>query len=123
MAQEDNVNTPLIAVIGVISTALIFVVIAGLRVFYASMVEAETLRKAPPVTYPALADYRDRERETLNGYRWIDSTKGVASIPIDRAIDLVVRENASDRSNQQPAEATATTPASQPQPQEETDDR
>jgi hypothetical protein len=38
-------------------------------------------------------DQRDRQREALEHYRWIDRTRGTARIPIERAIDLTVEQS------------------------------
>ena len=40
-----------------------------------------------------LAAERRREQAQLNGYAWVDRDKGVARIPIDRAIDLLARSS------------------------------
>jgi hypothetical protein len=34
-------------------------------------------------------DLRERERDELSHYRWVDRDAGVAAIPIERAMDLV----------------------------------
>jgi len=41
-------------------------------------------------TSPAkeLADLRDREAAVLSGYAWVDKSKGIAEVPIDRAIEI-----------------------------------
>jgi hypothetical protein len=35
---------------------------------------------------------RQRQREELTRYRWVDRDAGLAAIPIERAMDLVARE-------------------------------
>jgi hypothetical protein len=43
-----------------------------------------------PILGPARGlDLRDREREELSRYRWVDRDAGLAAIPIERAMDLV----------------------------------
>ncbi len=39
-----------------------------------------------------LAAYRHHEAALLNNYGWIDATRGVVRLPIDRAIDLTAAE-------------------------------
>ena len=39
-----------------------------------------------------LSRFRAREDAELNGYAWINRTTGVARIPIDRAMDLVLQQ-------------------------------
>ena len=92
MAHEDEVNTPMVAVVGVFAVVLLLVIVVGLQVLYATMTQAELARKDSPIASPALADYVSQQRERLDGYRWVDQTKGVVAIPIDKAMDLVVRE-------------------------------
>ena len=37
-------------------------------------------------------DLRDEQREQLSHYAWVNRDAGIAAIPIERAIDLVVEE-------------------------------
>ena len=37
-----------------------------------------------------MIEFRREELQKLNGYGWVDQSKGVAKIPVDRAIDIVV---------------------------------
>jgi hypothetical protein len=37
-------------------------------------------------------DLRDKQREELTHYAWVNRDAGIAAIPIERAIDLVVEE-------------------------------
>ena len=39
-----------------------------------------------------LAKFRKKEDATLNSYRWLNRTEGIVSIPIQRAMDLVVQQ-------------------------------
>jgi len=43
---------------------------------------------------PSLAEHRGLEADTLNNYKVIDPGAGKVRLPIDRAMDLVVAENA-----------------------------
>jgi hypothetical protein len=42
-------------------------------------------------------DLRDRQRDELARARWLDRDAGVATIPIDRAMDLIERAEAAPR--------------------------
>lgn len=53
------------------------------------------LQLAPDVDLQA---FRAREDAELNSYGWIDRTKGVVRIPIERAMDLVVQRGLPARS-------------------------
>jgi hypothetical protein len=39
---------------------------------------------------------RDRQRRSLEEYRWVDRDRGIAQIPIERAMQIVVDEAAKD---------------------------
>lgn len=85
------------------------VAVAGVVVFFATLVAANLLLQTsemeprpsvppPPsgtvmrtliaITKPGL-DLRDQERASLAVYAWVDRDAGIASIPIERAMDLV----------------------------------
>ena len=54
--------------------------------------------KATPATRRAhLAELRDKQTSQANSYGWVDRKAGVVRLPIDRAMELVVREYGSPR--------------------------
>jgi hypothetical protein len=57
-----------------------------------------------------LKKLREETEKTLNSYGWVDKNKGIARIPIDRAMELTIAELA----QQKPAAAG---PIATPQPQ------
>ena len=66
-----------------------------------------------------LNDARSAAARELNSYAWVDKGKGVARIPIDRAVQLTVRELASKKptaANPIATPAEAATPAASPAP-------
>src|SRR5437016_10412816 len=59
-----------------------------------------------------LNDTRNAATGELNSYSWVDKRKGIARIPIDRAIELTLRDLASKKpAPANPIEAPAPTPA------------
>ena len=59
-----------------------------------------------------LNDARNAATQELNSYAWVDKGKGIARIPIDRAVELTVRDLASKKPTPaNPIEAPAQTPA------------
>jgi hypothetical protein len=46
--------------------------------------------QAPIADSPAPAEVRARQRSALSQYQWVDRDAGLASIPIERAMDLLV---------------------------------
>jgi len=51
-----------------------------------------------------LGNFRAAEQHTINGYGWVDQKNGVVHIPIDQAMDLLVKRGVPVR--QQAAQAT-----------------
>jgi len=66
-----------------------------------------------------LNDARNAATRELNSYAWVDKGKGVARIPIDRAMELTLRDLASKKpapANPIATPAEAPTPAASPAP-------
>lgn len=51
-----------------------------------------------------LRDVRERENAHLDGYAWIDRSRGVVSIPIERAMELIAHGEHSPTSQEAPHE-------------------
>ena len=60
-----------------------------------------------------LADLNSENQKILTQYRWVDKSKGVVGIPIDRAMELVLVELQSNK----PHSAGPVTPPAPPQAQ------
>jgi hypothetical protein len=59
-----------------------------------------------------LADLNSENQKILTQYRWVDKTKGVVGIPIDRAMDLVLVQLQSNKPHPAgPAILSAPSPA------------
>lgn len=50
--------------------------------------------KTPVERKALLAEHRGKEQSESTTYGWIDEKAGIARLPIDRAMELVVREHA-----------------------------
>ena len=48
--------------------------------------------KSPDQRKAALAELRAHEIKTATGYGWVDQAKGVVQLPIDRAVELTLRD-------------------------------
>ncbi|HLC13612.1 MAG TPA: hypothetical protein VJK31_10175, partial [Chthoniobacterales bacterium] len=60
-----------------------------------------------------LNDARNAATQELNSYAWVDKGKGIARIPIDRAMELTLRDLASKKpAPANPIETPAQAPAS-----------
>lgn len=61
---------------------------------HASTVEKVEGVKTPAERKALLTEHRSKEQVDLTTYGWIDQTAGTVRLPIDRAIELTVREQA-----------------------------
>lgn len=51
-------------------------------------------QERPPWPEDQLERLREYERDALEDYGWVDRTKGVVKIPIDKAMELIVERSA-----------------------------
>jgi len=94
--RYDDPNVPASAVVGIISAILLFAIIVALQALFYSFEEHELQRKIYGQPYEALQQLDADQMEQLNSYGWISEPDGVAHIPIERAMEITVRELARD---------------------------
>jgi hypothetical protein len=103
--EEDRLSRPVVVGAGV--GVLVFIVVC--TVVALRLTRAFATGAPPPAPLPARAeigwveqtpiretqrglDTVDEQRRSLQHWGWVDRSRGVARIPIDRAIDLVVAD-------------------------------
>lgn len=91
--RYDDPNTPMSAVVAVISAVLLVVVILLLEALYFHMVAGEDRRKVVATGTEAAATLRADQDRLLASYGWVDRAAGVVRIPVDRAAELVIAAN------------------------------
>ena len=92
MTTRDDVNTPVIAMVGLISALLFFASIILLEVMFYHMEAQQRFEKDVSQPFPELTALVQRQQAKLADYRWVDEKKGIVAIPIDRAMELVVAD-------------------------------
>jgi hypothetical protein len=85
-------NPQTTALIGIIAAISLFVVVVLLQALFYRVERGEARRKVEAVVPEQLTRLRAAQLDQLNSYRWVDQAAGVAAIPIDQAIRLVVQE-------------------------------
>lgn len=100
--ESDPKSAPTFLAAGV-GTIVLVIVVLLLEALYHRTAEAELYRKVIAEQPQELRSVHARQLEQLQGYRWIDQTNGIAAIPIDRAIELVVEEAQSARADESAA--------------------
>ncbi len=94
MKEGGDPNTPMTVVVGLVGAILVFVAIVFLQALFHRAEEAELARKVTGAPAAEAEGLRAEQTARLNGYRVVDPGKGIVAIPIDRAMELVVRESA-----------------------------
>jgi hypothetical protein len=87
--QKSRTSIPMI-VTGLVMT-LLFVGLAGFLVLQRASIPTVDEQTAQ-VRLKNLADLNAENQRILTQYHWVDKSKGVVGIPINRAMDLVLAE-------------------------------
>ena len=82
-------STVIVAVIGAL---IVFVLIVALQAYFYNAEETEREGKVYAEVPQELAGLRAQQVEQLNSYHWVDQSKGTVAIPIERALELTVRD-------------------------------
>jgi hypothetical protein len=90
--EERDPKSSTTLIVGAVGVILLAVVIILLQVLFYRTTEAERWRKVVSQQPEELRQVQAEQLDQLNSYRWIDEQNGVVAIPIDRAMELVVRE-------------------------------
>ena len=100
MASHEDVNTPLLALIGLLGSILVFAVIVLLTILYCAAGRTPRVRQNVGQPYAELDNLLASQRAKLVEYRWLDQKSKSVAIPIDRAMQLVVAGFSSQREGQ-----------------------
>jgi hypothetical protein len=92
MVERDEVNAQRIAVIGILGALVAFAIMVGVLVVYYDAMAAQFRDKELTEPNRELESLRAEQREKLGQCAWVDRPKQVVAIPIDRAMDVVVRD-------------------------------
>ena len=97
MAEQENLNIPMIATVGVVSVVLTAATVIAVQALYFNYAADEIERKV--VAAPtADADSKLAEQiAKLSRYSWANREKQIVTIPIERAMRLVVQEKRPQR--------------------------
>jgi hypothetical protein len=113
MAEHQQKPKSLVPMI--ITGLVVILLFGGLALFLIaqgqSIPDAEQVRAEERMKN--LADLNAANQKVLTEYHWVDKSKGIVGIPIDRAMDLVLSELQSNK----PHPAGPVNPPAAPQPQ------
>ncbi len=91
-SEQDRPKTLIVVVALIVGVVTLIVIGAGLKEYYEFAIRDEiTKEELAPVDARRLALTKLEQRH-LTEYEWVDQTKGVVRIPIDRAMMLTIRD-------------------------------
>ncbi len=92
--EKRDVNTRVIVLVSIISIVFVAVVLVILNDYYTFSKEKALYERVYNVESNQLREIRAAEQQKLNNYEVLDAEKGVYRIPLERAMELYVQENA-----------------------------
>ncbi len=92
MAKYDDIDTKMVATVGVVSVLIVVGSILAIQVLYNNFDRAEAERKVIAVESADVRNLLAEQEARLNRAGWIDRQQGLIAIPIERAMELVVEE-------------------------------
>jgi len=96
MATNDDLNTPVIAIVGLIGALIVFAIIVLLMVVFHQVDVREQYAKDLSQPYAQMSKLAADQQGRLAAYGWVDEKKKIAHIPVQRAMDLVAAELSRD---------------------------
>lgn len=88
---------PAIAVVLLIFVAVLVAVYFGVDYYFTYIKEKEVYEKVLAPTSEILRNVRNRENWNLNTWQYLDRNKTVVRIPIDRAMELTLKDYAANQ--------------------------
>jgi hypothetical protein len=90
--EEQEPNTPLTALVGLVFAILLFVLVVVLQAYFYRANDEENVRKVVAQVPEELSQLKSQQEEKLHSYKILDPNKGVIAIPIDLAMKILVRD-------------------------------
>ena len=90
--KYDDIDNQSVIVTGVVGAVLVFVIVLGLQAAYYHFEAKELERKVVQPQPEQLRQLTNEQLGQLLSYRWVDQKKKMVAIPIDRAMELEIRD-------------------------------
>lgn len=87
----------MIAIFAGATVVLLAVVILAIQAYFDRVYQQQVYEKVLEPPSEQLRDLHAREDSELYSYKYIDRTKGLVRLPIERAMELLAKEAAEDR--------------------------
>lgn len=100
MERHNDLNTLKIAAVGLLGALITLAVVLALQVLYYSAANEQFERKVIQAPTTQSDHWLTEQAAKLTTYGWIDRQKNKVMIPIDRAMELVVKEVSASQSEE-----------------------
>lgn len=90
--RHDDPRASGTLVAAAVGSLAVLVIVVALQALFYNTQESERTRKVTAVVPEELTRLRATQLEQLNQYRWVDAGHGVVTVPIERAMELTVRD-------------------------------
>ena len=100
MERHNDLNALKIAVVGFLAALVTFTIILALQVLYYSAANEQMERKVIQAPTTQSDTLLAEQAVKLTRYDWIDREKKKVMVPIDRAMELVVKELSATQSEE-----------------------
>ena len=91
-AAYDDLDTTMIAYVGIVGTIITFFLVFALAALDLSFERSENVEKVILVPEKNSESILANQAAALTEYRWINQDKNIVAIPIDKAMQIVVQE-------------------------------
>ena len=95
--EKKDVNVPIIIGVAIASITILVIIIIVLIDIFKIQKENVVYDSVLSQESKQLVELRAYEHETLNNYKLLDAEKGIYQIPIDRAMQLLAKENSNSQ--------------------------
>jgi hypothetical protein len=92
MQRYNDLNTPMIALVGFLGMLMTYIVIVALQVLYYTSANRRDERMIVNVPTTASNSLLAEQEVKLTRYGWINRDEQQVAVPIERAMELVVGE-------------------------------
>lgn len=95
--QTDDPRASSTALVGVVGVFLLVIIVVWLQAMFNKELQDERLAKQVKPRVASLDEFRARQDAKLRSYGWVDRERGTVFIPIERAMEITVRELSDER--------------------------
>ena len=85
-------QTKVIFLWGVVTVVILVVLVVWARSYFFLVRNEFVQRNYLSAPNPKIDEQHAREQQVLSSYGWVDRQKGIVHIPIDQAMDIMVRD-------------------------------